>query len=143
MGAFVLYLFKSVIWISGFALVFILFLRNERYFVLNRIYLIAGILTAFIFPLISIHYAVVMPVVSNVQSSETVAGDIINSGKSIIPFLKSILCGLYALGVVFVIVVILKQGNSVLHSIRKSEIIPPIGPLKTIGFLRGWEGILI
>ena len=41
MEAFALYLLKSVIWLTGFALVFILFLRNERFFLLNRIYLVS------------------------------------------------------------------------------------------------------
>ncbi len=36
MESFALYLFKSVIWLAGFALVFILFLRNERFFFLEQ-----------------------------------------------------------------------------------------------------------
>ena len=54
MEAFALYLLKSVIWLTGFALVYILFLKNERFFELNRIFLITGILAAFIFPFITI-----------------------------------------------------------------------------------------
>ena len=38
MEAFAFYLLKSVIWLTGFALVYILFLRNERFFMLNRIF---------------------------------------------------------------------------------------------------------
>ena len=64
MEAFGLYLLKSVIWLTGFALVYILFLRNERFFFLNRIYLFSGILTSFFFPFISVHYTVVLPVVT-------------------------------------------------------------------------------
>ena len=41
MEAFAFYLLKSVIWLSGFALVYFLFLRNERFFFLNRIYLVS------------------------------------------------------------------------------------------------------
>jgi TonB family protein len=62
MEAFATYLLKSVLWLTGFALVYILFLRNERYFMLKRIYLIAGILVSFLFPLISIHYRIDVPV---------------------------------------------------------------------------------
>ena len=40
MEAFALYLLKSVIWLTGFALVYIVFLKNERFFELNRIFLI-------------------------------------------------------------------------------------------------------
>jgi len=41
METFALYLLKSVTWLSGFALVFFLFLKNERFFLLNRIYLLS------------------------------------------------------------------------------------------------------
>ena len=56
MEAFALYLLKSVIWLTGFALVYFLFLRNERFFRLKRYYLITGILISFIFPLFGFHY---------------------------------------------------------------------------------------
>src|SRR5665811_66334 len=102
MEAFALYLLKSVIWLAGFALIFILFLRNERFFLLNRIYLIAGVLTSFIFPFISIHYTVVLPVMTSVQSDVAVISEIKNTGTSIIPDLKLILSVLYVLGVLSV-----------------------------------------
>jgi uncharacterized membrane protein len=58
MEAFAVYLFRSVIWLTGFALVCLLFLRNERFFRLKRAYLISGIIVSLIFPVISIHYKV-------------------------------------------------------------------------------------
>jgi hypothetical protein len=58
MEAFALYLFRSAIWLTGFALVYFLFLRDERYFQLKRMYLISGILISFLFPFISVHYRV-------------------------------------------------------------------------------------
>lgn len=61
METFSIYLFKSAIWLSGFTVIYILFLRNERFFMLKRAYLICGIVVSFIFPLISIHYQVEMP----------------------------------------------------------------------------------
>lgn len=61
MEAFATYILKSVTWLTGFALVYLLFLRNERYFMLKRVYLIAGIFVSFLFPLISIHYQVDIP----------------------------------------------------------------------------------
>jgi hypothetical protein len=61
MEAFATYLIKSVIWLTGFAIVYLLFLRNERYFMLKRIYLISGIFISFIFPIISFHYQVEVP----------------------------------------------------------------------------------
>jgi TonB family protein len=56
MNEFALYLFKSACWLTGFALVYFLFLRNERFFTLKRFYLISGILASFVFPFISFHY---------------------------------------------------------------------------------------
>jgi TonB family protein len=122
MEAFAVYLLKSVIWLAGFALVFILFLRNERFFLLNRIYLLTGILTSFFFPLISIHYTVILPVLSNFQSGSAVVSEIQNA-SSIIPDLKLLLSVLYVLGVVFVLTLIIRQGRSVFRAIKKSEII--------------------
>jgi TonB family protein len=123
MVTFALYLFKSVIWLAGFTLVFILFLKNERFFVLNRFYLLAGIITSFLFPLISIHYTVVLPVVRNIQIGNAVVSEIQNPDKSIIPDLKLILSVLYVLGVAFVLTLIIRQGRSVFRAIKRSEII--------------------
>lgn len=58
MEFFATYILRSVVWITGFALVFFLFLRNERFFVLKRIYLIGGIIAAFIGPLVTVRYMV-------------------------------------------------------------------------------------
>ena len=58
MNEFALYLFKSACWLTGFTLVYFLFLRNERFFVLKRIFLMTGILVSLIFPFISFHYQV-------------------------------------------------------------------------------------
>jgi TonB family protein len=58
MNEFALYLFKSSCWLTGFALVYMLFLRNERFFLLKRVFLISGILVSIIFPLFSFHYSV-------------------------------------------------------------------------------------
>jgi TonB family protein len=52
------YLLRSAVWITGFALVYLLFLRNERFFVLNRIYLLTGILASVILPLVTVRYVV-------------------------------------------------------------------------------------
>ncbi|MCX6254419.1 MAG: TonB family protein [Bacteroidia bacterium] len=131
MEAFALYLLKSVIWLTGFALVFLLFLRNERFFLLNRIYLITGILTSFLFPLISIHYTVELPVVSNLQTDSAVVSEIQNAGNSIIAELGLMLLAIYVVGVLFVLTLILRHGRSVLRAIKKSEIII-LHPVKLI-----------
>jgi TonB family protein len=61
METFGIYLLKSVLWLTGFAIVYFLFLRNERFFQLKRAYLLAGILVSVILPVISIHYKVEVP----------------------------------------------------------------------------------
>jgi TonB family protein len=61
METFALYLLKSIIWLTGFSLIYFLFLRNERFFRLKRYYLIAGILISFVFPLFTLHYQVGIP----------------------------------------------------------------------------------
>jgi TonB family protein len=133
MESLAFYLLKSVIWLAGFTLVFILFLRNERFFFLNRMYLIAGILTSFFFPLISVHYTVVLPVIRNFQTESAVVSEIQNAGSSIIPDLKLILLVLYLSGVLFVFTLIIRQGRSLFRTIKKSEIIflRPIKLIKT------------
>jgi beta-lactamase regulating signal transducer with metallopeptidase domain len=133
MEAFSLYLFKSVIWLAGFALVFILFLRNERFFYLNRIYLIAGILTSFFFPLISIHYTVVIPATTGLSTNGAVISQIQESVNGFLYYLKIILPVLYLAGVLAVVTVIVRQGRSVLRAIKKSEVISaqPVKLVKT------------
>lgn len=60
------YLLKSVVWLTGFAIVFLIVLRNERYFQLNRIYLLLGIISSIILPFFTWHYTILIP---NEQSS--------------------------------------------------------------------------
>ena len=61
MEALGLVLLKSAAWLTGFALVYLLVLRNERYFRLNRLYLLAGIVASLLFPFYTFHYTVVIP----------------------------------------------------------------------------------
>jgi len=61
MEAFGNYLLKSAVWLTGFTLVFLVFLRNERYFRLNRAYLLSGIFASVVFPFYTWHYAVMLP----------------------------------------------------------------------------------
>jgi TonB family protein len=88
-------------------------------------------MTSFLFPLISIHYTVVLPVVNTIQIENAVAGEIQSSSGSIIPYLKLTLMVLYLSGVLFVLNILLRQGRSVLRAIKRSEIIK-IHPAKLI-----------
>ncbi|GAO30918.1 hypothetical protein [Geofilum rubicundum] len=56
MEPFLLYLIKSNLWLSCFALVYYLFLRNERFFLLNRIYLSTAALAVLLLPLLDLSY---------------------------------------------------------------------------------------
>ena len=58
MNPITVYLLKSASWLTGFAMIYLIFLRNERYFFLNRIYLVTGMLASLTFPLWSVHYTV-------------------------------------------------------------------------------------
>ncbi|HEY3390243.1 MAG TPA: TonB family protein, partial [Prolixibacteraceae bacterium] len=60
-----LYLLKSAVWLTGFAFVFLLILRNERYFRLNRVYLLSGIIASIVFPFYTWHYTVILPFVQD------------------------------------------------------------------------------
>jgi TonB family protein len=124
MEAFASYLLKSVIWLTGFTVIFFLFLKNERFFLLNRIYLVAGIFTSFFFPLISVHYTVVLPVIRNFQTESTVVGEVQSTGSNIIPDLKLLILVFYAAGLVYALFRIIRQGRSLLRTINNSEIIP-------------------
>ncbi len=124
MEAYNMYLLKSAAWLSGFALVFMLFLRNERFFLLNRIYLVAGVLVSFIFPLISIHYTVLLPVISNVYSDSEAMVNHQITGNSLMPDIKKFLLILYFSGAASVAALLIRQVRPVLKAIKKSEIIP-------------------
>ena len=58
MEAFGLYLLKSALWLTGFAVVYFLFLQNERFFRLKRYFLVAGMLASVLLPLVTIRYYV-------------------------------------------------------------------------------------
>ena len=65
MGTFALWLLKSAAWLTAFAVVYFLLLRNERFFILKRIYLVTGILFSLIVPAFTFRYKVDIPASSN------------------------------------------------------------------------------
>lgn len=56
--AFTSFILKSAIWLSAFGLIYFVTLRNERYFYLNRLFLISGLAASLLFPLFTIRYNV-------------------------------------------------------------------------------------
>lgn len=121
METLALYLFKSAVWLTGFALVYALFLRNERFFVLNRIYLVSGILVSLIFPLFTWHYTVLLPVIPSIDIIDPVAQGIVMPEESFST--QDLFLFFYFSGISYLIFRILRQTLPVFHIIRKSEVL--------------------
>jgi TonB family protein len=119
MEAFATYLIKSSVWLTGFALVYALFLRNERFFTLNRIYLVSGILFSMIFPLFTWHYTVLIPIVPSVEISEPQVQGIVIQEESFNP--QNLLLLAYLAGILYLSYRILRQTLPVFRIIRNSE----------------------
>lgn len=136
METFALYLFKSVIWLSSFAMVYFLFLRNERFFLLKRYYLVSGILISFIFPFISIHYQVVLPSPEVSPVDFTSAGNFshipLHRESTDKPFdYRYVLMFLYLSGVLFFAFRLILHIRSVYYTINRANI-RVYGPAKLI-----------
>ena len=122
MEAITTYLLRSTVWLTGFAFVYILFLRNERFFVLNRIYLVSGILVSIFFPLFTWHYMVVIPVIPTANVSEPqMVGTIVPTPEFTA---QAILLYIYLAGAIYLLFRVVRQTLAVLRIIRKSEILP-------------------
>ncbi|MDP2889881.1 MAG: carboxypeptidase-like regulatory domain-containing protein, partial [Bacteroidota bacterium] len=120
MEALATYLIKSTVWLTGFALVYALFLRNERFFVLNRIYLISGILISIIFPFFTWHYTVLLPVVPTPEVFEPQIQGIAEASEPF-PLQNVLLLSFYISGIIYLTFRILRQTLPVFRIIRKSE----------------------
>lgn len=97
------YMLKSVVWLSSFGLVFILFLRNERYFFANRIFLLAGALSSLVLPFVAVHYTVLVPEVNISQPAGSLSDITQPAGSNIIFIGIKALIALYFSGVVFLL----------------------------------------
>lgn len=130
METFGLYLLKSASWLSGFALVYLLFLQNERFFILKRIYLISGILISILFPLITIRYQVEVPASQLLPADMGPLSGTFNGGALPGPGdasghtvdLKGVLVLLYLAGVLAVAVRTVLHFRAIYKTIKSSEI---------------------
>jgi TonB family protein len=125
MEHFAAYLMKSVIWLTGFALVYFLFLQNERYFLLKRFYLIAGMLFSFLLPLVTVHYHIAVPPPAEVSTGfgalYPVQGIPIQHDASIKSFdFRFVLLLIYLSGILFLGFRLIKQAAFIFKNIRKS-----------------------
>jgi len=119
MEALGLYLFKSVIWITGFALVYLLFLRNERFFYYNRIYLVTGILISFIMPLITVRYIVEVSALRTDTDGTAGSGAVLAGTGHSLRYM--IISGIWLAGAIFMIVRNAVQVIPVLRSAAGQE----------------------
>ncbi len=126
MEPFAFYLVKSVIWLTGFSLVYLLFLRNERFFRIKRLYLIAGILASFLFPLVSFHYKIeismpqeVIPagLASDISSTKFAGAE--PSGTNV--DFKYVLLLIYICGMIILTVRMIKHLKALSGMIRNNE----------------------
>lgn len=117
------YLFRSSVWLTGFGLVYLLFLRNERFFVLNRFYLILGMVLSLVFPFLTWHYTVIIPVLPSVgELNATPVAAVITDD----PFsYKDFLWMLYFAGILILsartLVQIISVGREILRSGSQSD----------------------
>lgn len=124
MEAFFTYLFKSVLWITGFALVYFFFLQNERYFVLKRIYLLTGLIVSTLFPLITIHYKADITAPAESLLAPSVAA---GSADGLLPvkdqylWVFMVLMGIYLSGVIYFLVCLIKQTIPLLRVLREKK----------------------
>ncbi len=114
------YLFKSVIWITGFGLVYLLFLQNERFFFLNRIFLVTGIISSLVFPFLTIRYIISVPALQPDLSGGAVTGVLDGTGSGVNTE-SLVLVALWLSGALFIGVRQLVRTLSVAKSINRSE----------------------
>jgi TonB family protein len=128
-----LYILKSVVWISGFAAVYYLFLRNERFFRINRIFLISGIIASLLFPLLTISYQVEINAPQDIQPGSAEALAVIPTDESWISDINTVLITLYIIGAAVVTFMFAFRSRAVLKSIRTAEVISstPVKVLRT------------
>ena len=113
-----LVLLKSAAWLTGFALVYLLVLRNERYFRLNRFYLLTGIVASLLFPFYTFHYAVVLPSLpfNTASVGELSAGTVVPSETLALP----VYFWIYLTGLTIFLFRLLFQTWKIIRKLQKS-----------------------
>ena len=127
MEAIGLYLLKSAVWLTGFTLVFLVVLRNERYFRLNRIYLLLGIIASVLFPFYTWHYAVILP---SVPLTGLVFADLPQTTAIATPPIP-VYWWFYLAGIVGLAIRLIWQTVMVIHKLRKTGYVVS-GPVKLV-----------
>ncbi len=120
MEPFVIYLFRSAVWIAVFTLVYWLFLRNERFFLLNRIYLVSGMIASFILPFVTVRYVVELPLLQPVVTAGDASAVVVDT-VSAEPVTRSLPAMVWLAGVVLLLVRQGVQTAAVLRAARRAE----------------------
>ncbi len=123
MEPFAGYLLRSALWLSGFFLVWIIFLRNERFFTLRRFFLLSGIIASLLLPLVTIRFIVEIPPAAEdsiLSADDTSASASVNtlSGDNIVPALSL----LYLAVVLLLLLRTLVQSASLFFRVIKKDI---------------------
>ncbi len=125
-----LYLLKSAAWLAGFTLLYLLFLRRERFFMLKRVYLMTGVVLSILLPLVTLHYRVDLPapLIQDTQGMASVfpspaaaSAEVTENADPLKWFML-----FYAAGILFLLVRTLKYLFSVYRTVR-------IGPVNREG----------
>ncbi len=121
MESFAIYIFKSAIWLTVFTSIYYLLLRNERFFFLNRVYLVTGLLVSLLFPLITIRYEVTIANITGAAQFEipTITGvePVANTSVS----WQMLLLMLFITGVLYFIIRLTVQSFRIIRIIRKYD----------------------
>ena len=121
MEGLAIYLLKSVIWVTGFGLVYLLFLQNERFFLLNRIFLVTGIISSLVFPFVTVRYVISVPAVQADLMGGAVTGGALHEAGSGAGIGSLVLVALWIAGALFIGVRQLVRTLAVAKTINKSE----------------------
>ncbi|MCE1197629.1 MAG: M56 family metallopeptidase, partial [Marinilabiliales bacterium] len=112
-----LILFRSAAWLTGFALLFLLVLRNERFFKINRLYLLFGMIASLIFPFFAFHYEVVVtPAVQSSSVGDLIPGGLVQEDKPLLPFYAWI----YLTGILLFLSRMLYQTGKILRHLKRT-----------------------
>ena len=127
MEPFAGYLLKSSVWLTGFSMIYFLFLRNERFFRIKRFYLVTGIVASFIFPLVAFHYKLEMPappaIIPDLVPQATQASPVsLPFPERVSLNYRYVLLFLYITGIVFLAFRMIKNMKALSEIIRKSKI---------------------
>lgn len=114
------YIFKSACWLSCFVLIYLIFLRNERFFGLKRFYLLAGLILSIVLPIVTIHYRI--PVADLPAEVEIGNSYIMGTKNDSQPAnFSTILLSIYSAGVVVLLARTIWQVIIIFAAIRKNS----------------------